>query len=213
MKKLVGNIMDGLINMDIEVNNQQILIASDCHCKYDKLDIIKNKYPEIKTRFFLGDLFSFTNEQNFPTLNENNKGTAEWLKKNINDWHFCLGNHDLVVIREWWKYGLDQETYNLVSTKFKIYYKLLFNGKKYLLLHSKPKSLWDFINPNEYTERDFQEDFPEIDDYYAVIGGHTHKQCVHNFVDTDCVIWQVGDVRNQSKYAILAHKGIEFKKI
>lgn len=197
--------------MIIKLKNEPVLIASDAHCKYQKLDELKNKYPEIKTRFFLGDFFSFTNEQNIVTYTEDNKGAGEWLKKNINDWNFVLGNHCLTVCREWWKYGLDQEVFNLVSSKFKISYDLELNNKKYLLLHSKPKSLWDFINAG-YQYREFEEDFPKHNDYNAIIGGHTHKEYIHNFIDCDCVIWQVGDIR-RSRYAILKDGKITFKRL
>jgi UDP-2,3-diacylglucosamine pyrophosphatase LpxH len=190
-----------------------VLLAADAHCEYNKLDVIKNKHPEITTRFFLGDLFSFTDIKGNPCFTEDNKGTADWLKRNINEWYFCFGNHELIVAREWWKYGLDHETYNLIANKFQITWDLQIKNKKYLLVHSKPKDLWAFINPGEYTERDFHEDFPNNEEYTGVIGGHAHRECVHNFVDTDCVLWQLGAVRGQNKYAILTDEGVKFKKL
>jgi UDP-2,3-diacylglucosamine pyrophosphatase LpxH len=190
-----------------------VLLAADAHCQYKKLDAIKSKHPEITTRFFLGDLFSFTDIKGNPCFTEDNKGAADWLKRNINEWYFTLGNHETAVLREWWRYNLDKEIYDLVAGKFRITWDLQVRDKKYLLVHSKPKSLWDFINPGEYTERDFHEDFPNNEEYTGVIGGHAHRECVHNFVDTDCILYQLGAVRGQNKYAILTDEGVKFKKL
>ncbi len=196
--------------MTVKVESYPILIASDSHCNSDKLDAIKNKHPEITTRFFIGDLFNFVDEWGRFTK-EDNKKTGEWLKKNINEWYFCLGNHDHVACREWWKYDIDQTVFHLVVGNFPLSYDLVINDKKYLLLHSKPKSLWDFINPG-YQFRELEEDFPNHEEYAGIIGGHTHKECRHTFLDTDTEIWQIGAARD-GKYGILTERGIEFKKL
>jgi len=196
--------------MIIKVESYPILIASDSHCNNDKLDAIKNKHPEITTRFFLGDLFNFVDLQGRFTK-EGDKETGEWLKKNINEWYFVIGNHDAVCVKNWWQYDINEETYNLVAGKFQISYDLIIGDVKYLLLHSKPKSLWDFINPG-YQFRELEEDFPNHEEYRASISGHCHKECKHNFIDTDFEIWQVGAARD-GDYAILTENGIEFKKL
>lgn len=188
-----------------------VLLTADTHCRTDILDKIKAKHPEITTRFHIGDLFSFVDERGRIQI-EGNKETGEWLKKNIYDWYWLMGNHDHVTCREWWKYNIDQETYNLVAGNFRITYELMLGDKKYLLVHSKPKSLWDFINPGEYTYRDFCEDFPDHEDFAQIIGSHTHREAIHNFVDTDTQIVQIGAVRD-GKYAILTDKGVEFKRL
>lgn len=194
----------------ILLNSYPILIVSDAHTHTNKLDEIKNKHPEITERFFLGDLFNFV-DLNGRFSKKGNKETGEWLKKNINEWNFVLGNHDAVCVKNWWQYDIDEETYNLVAGKFQICYYLIVCDTSYLLLHSKPKSLWDFINPG-YQFRELEEDFSNYEDFKAIIGGHTHKECRHSFVDTDTEIWQIGAVRD-GKYAILTEKGIEFKKL
>lgn len=187
-----------------------VLLVADAHCEYKKLDAIKNKHSEITTRFFLGDLFQFVDSQGRFTK-EGNKETGEWLKSNINEWYFITGNHDHTVCKEWWKYDIDEETFNLVAGRFQISYELVVGNAKYLLLHSKPKSLWNFINPG-YQFRELEEDFLNYEEYVKIIGGHVHREVVHNFVDADVEIVQIGAVRD-NKYAILTEKGIEFKKL
>ena len=194
----------------IHLASYPVIICADSHTHCDKLNKIKNKHPEITERFFLGDLFNFV-DSNGRFSKEGNKETGEWLKKNINEWYFVIGNHCAVVCREWWKYDIDEETYNLVAGRFQISYDLVIGDKKYLLLHSKPKSLWDFINPG-YQYRELEEDFPNYEEYEKIIGAHVHRETVHNFVDTDVQIVQIGAVRD-NRYAILTERGIEFKKL
>jgi UDP-2,3-diacylglucosamine pyrophosphatase LpxH len=198
--------------MTINLSNygEGILICGDAHTHTDKLDAIKNRHPDIKERFFLGDLLTFTDSKGNLTK-EGNKETCEWLKKNINEWYFAAGNHDHATCREKWKYDIDQETYDLVAGRFQISYELRVGNAKYLLLHSKLKSLWDFINLG-YQFRELEDDFPNYEEYKLIIGAHVHKEFVHNFFETDTQLVQIGAVRD-NKYAILTEKGIEFKKI
>jgi hypothetical protein len=139
---------------------------------------------------------------------EGNKETGEWLKQNINDWNFVTGNHCIVVCKNWWQYDLSQEVYDLVAGKFSLQYRLEIQDKAYLLLHSKPKSLWDFINPG-YQFRELEEDFPNYEEFTAAIGGHVHKEFRHVWPDCDFQIWQVGAVRD-GRYGILTEKGLDF---
>ena len=122
-----------------------------------------------------------------------------------------MGNHEHVTCREWWKYDVGQSAFHLVAGQFSLSIRLEIQDKAYLLLHSKPKSLWDFINPG-YQFKELEEDFPNYEDFTACISAHCHREFRHVWPDCDFEILQVGAVRD-GRYGILTEKGLEFCRI
>lgn len=179
-----------------------ILLVSDSHADVSKIRKIKNNHPEIKNRVFLGDLFDFL-------CPFNNYAVGEWLKTEINDWIWVAGNHDIETIRG--EHNIDRSHKYLVNKHFHISVRLNIEQDSYLLCHSKPRDLWAFINPG-YTERELLEDFPDLDGVKYILSGHTHKETIYTFPESDCQIIQVGAAKDK-KYGILTEKGLDFYRI
>ena len=179
-----------------------ILLVSDVHADITKIKKIKRKHPEIQNRVFLGDLFDFL-------CPENNYATGEWLKTEINDWIWIAGNHCVETIRG--EHNIDRSHKYLFNNNFHICVRLNVGQDSYLLCHSKPRDLWRFINAG-YTERELLEDFPDLTGIKYILSGHTHKETIHTFLDSDCQIIQIGAAKDK-KYGILTEKGVEFKRL
>lgn len=183
-----------------------ILLIGDAHCDVENIDKVKNKHSEITNRIFLGDLFDFIESAGNPHA-------GKWLEENILEYIFILGNHDRETFHT--KNALKFEQKALINNYWYVCVKIQTpDGKNYVLCHSKPNNLWDFINPGQYTFREFEDDFSlHVDENtIACINGHTHRAAKHVFQETDTEIWTIGAIKDRH-YAILTEKGIEFKKI
>jgi UDP-2,3-diacylglucosamine pyrophosphatase LpxH len=181
-------------------------LVTDSHTHNDQLELIRAKHSKIKEWFHLGDLFSFNTHEV-----GKNRETMKWFLSHKKDYTYVVGNHDVVTIKTDFNVELkDKEEYlREVHKSIKV---ILPNNNHLLLYHSKPNSMWDFINPG-YSEREFIEDFLGMDDNTEyIINGHQHREYIHEFPYLETKLVSVG-AACYGEYAIYNNGKIEFKKL
>lgn len=178
---------------EIKSHSNKVGLCADTHGRIDLLEKLIDLHPAYEW-FHIGDLVSFDQRA------KNNSTVEKWYETHSSLLHWIKGNHDHTVAQNY--IGVTHDFAWKIARWSDGIRVILPSRKNILLYHSKPKDRISFVDKGKYTEREFIDEYTDVDDdTLAVAIGHNHSQFKTVFPNVDAEIWSIGPLC-EGKYAL-----------
>jgi UDP-2,3-diacylglucosamine pyrophosphatase LpxH len=200
MNLIVNHISNNKKVERLILNRFPIVIVSDIHNSLDNLIKVRELHKDCEC-VCLGDIVDLWDKNG----NDNHKKILDYFIENKIP--TILGNHDEFMAANS-KYKLSEKQDKYIQNLPFMFVLETLDKKTHKCYHYKPNDIWSM-------EDNSKIDFDKFCEWYGydhtfvsnVIAGHTHKQFIKSFKETNCKYVGVGSLK-YGEYGLLFEDGI-----